>query len=289
MKIILANTAGFCFGVSRAIKMVENCLEQEKHKKIYSLGPVIHNQQVVNSLKEKGLKVIENLDQIDEDSVLIIRAHGVSPEIYNWVKEKNIIIIDATCPFVKKIHDHVSKCNENGYKVVIVGNRNHPEVIGIKGWAKDAIIIEDEKEAQELKTLDKVCVVAQTTLNKEKWESITSILKKNLKECEIFNTICNATYERQKEAEEIAQKVDVMLVIGDPNSSNTNKLYQISKKFCDRSYFIENVNQLDAIQIKDYEKIGITAGASTPDYLINEVVQKLDNIVKRKNEIKENV
>ena len=284
MKVIIAKTAGFCFGVSRAIKMVEDSLNKDNYKKIYSLGPIIHNKQVVEEFQEKGVNVIEDIDQVEHNNVLIIRAHGVSPSIYDQIRVKNAEIVDTTCPFVKKIHMKVSEYSYAGYKIIIVGDEKHPEVIGIKGWDENAVVIGNDEEAQNLDISGKVCVVAQTTLSKEKWDNICENLKQNIEECEVFNTICNATSERQKEAKEIADKVEVMFVIGDPNSSNTRKLYEISKKYCENTFLIENASQVDLTILENKNIVGITAGASTPDRIIKEVIDKMSEINKTNEE-----
>lgn len=294
MEIVLAKTAGFCFGVNRAIRMVEDCLEENKDRKVFSHGPVIHNKEVVNELEKKGLKTIEDIAMADRDSIVIIRAHGAAAETYEGLKQKNIEIVDATCPFVKNIHRKAEQSGRDGRKTVIVGDKNHPEVIGIMGWDKNAVVIGSEEEAEDLETLDNACVVAQTTLSMDKWESICDIIRQKQKNVEICNTICSATSERQKEAKEIAGNVDVMIVIGDPNSSNTRKLYELSKIYCFDTFLIENKNQLKKILEKDnifkYKKqdsghetelkVGVTAGASTPDRIIKEVIDSMSEVNK---------
>ncbi len=287
MKIVVAKTAGFCFGVSRAIKMVQNSLDKKTDKKIFSLGPIIHNKQVVEEFENKGVSVVDSIEQVEDESTLIVRAHGVSPKVYEQMREKKVETVDTTCPFVKKIHKIVSECCSVDCKTIIVGDREHPEVIGIKGWSEDAIVIGDEEEAKSIEVSGKVCVVAQTTLSKEKWDNICAILKQESDQIEIHNTICNATSERQKEAQEIARQVDIMFIVGDPNSSNTRKLYEISKKYCGNTFLIENANQLDKVLstgggslLSTDFKVGITAGASTPDRIIKEVTGKMSEINK---------
>ena len=283
MKVILAKTAGFCFGVNRAINMVEEALNQNMGRVIYSLGRIIHNKQVIEKFEQRGVTIVEDIEEVPDKSLLVIRAHGISPEIYDGILEKKLEIIDTTCPFVKKIHKKVAECINTGKKVVIVGDKNHPEVIGIKGWNKNAIIIDSEEEAQKLEFDGEICIVAQTTLSNEKWESINTTIKDKVKDCEVCNTICSATYERQKEAKEIAEKADLMIIVGDPGSSNSRKLYEISKKYCNNAIFIENANQLDISALSTQHsalgfKVGITAGASTPDRIIKEVVNKMSQM-----------
>lgn len=278
MQIKLAKTAGFCFGVNRAINMAKEAVEENKNLIIFSLGPLIHNKQVVEEFQQKGVRVIDSIEDVEENSLLIIRAHGVSPEIYKKIESKNLKLIDTTCPFVKKIHIKVSECTEDGNRIVIVGDKLHPEVIGIKGWDPNAIVIDSEEEAEKLILNEKVCVVAQTTISYEKWDKICTILKTKISDCKIYNTICNATMERQKEAQEIAKEVDSMIIIGDPHSSNTQKLYQISKNCCSQTFLVENSNQLNLNILKEFNKIGVTAGASTPDRIIKEVIDKMSEI-----------
>ncbi len=284
LEIIVAKTSGFCFGVSRAIRMVEDSLEKDSKKKIYSLGPIIHNRQVVEDFKNKGVEIIEQLDQAQKNAILIIRAHGISPEVYEQIKENNIEVVDTTCPFVSKIHSKVSECSKSGYSIVIVGDRSHPEVVGIKGWDKDAVVVENEDEAAGVNISGKACVVAQTTLSEQKWDKICSVLKERIAEPEFFNTICSATSDRQREARDIAGKVDVMFVIGDPNSSNTRKLLEIGSEYCPRTYLIENASQLDVNILKENDRVGVTAGASTPDWIIEEVIGKMNQINKTADE-----
>jgi 4-hydroxy-3-methylbut-2-enyl diphosphate reductase len=285
LEIILAKTAGFCFGVNRAIEMALDCAQKNKDAHIYSLGHIIHNKQVVEELSNKGIKVVEDIKEAKECDILIIRAHGVGPEIYEQIKLKNLQMIDTTCPFVKKIHDKVVEFGNEGRSVVIVGDKEHPEVIGIKGWNKNAVVINSEQEAEEIKGSKDLAVAAQTTLSKEKWQSICRILEENNPECKICNTICNATSERQDEAVQIAKKADVMVVIGDTKSSNTKKLYEISKKICDKTFLIENARQFDMKVLEGQNIIGITAGASTPDSIIKEVVLKMSEVNQMEEEL----
>ncbi len=264
--------------------MVKDSLEKDNSTKIYSLGPIIHNRQVVEDFKNKGIEIIEQLDQAEKNAILIIRAHGISPEIYEQIREKNIEAVDTTCPFVRKIHSKVSECSKGGYSIVIVGDKNHPEVIGIKGWDKDAVVVENEEEAAGVNISGRACVVAQTTLSEQKWDRICSVLQERIAEPEFFNTICSATSDRQREARDIAGKVDIMFVIGDPNSSNTRKLLEIGSEYCQRTYLIENASQLDINILEENDRVGVTAGASTPDWIIEEVIRKMSQINKTADE-----
>ena len=277
MKVTLARSAGFCFGVSRAVDTVmEQIRTQPDHKKIYTFGPIIHNSEVVEELKEKGVVPLEDEQDLDRipGGILIIRSHGVKEAIYEKAKELSIEIVDATCPFVKKIHRIVCDSSRKGRRILIVGDRNHPEVQGITGWVNgEAIIIRDEQEAQNL-NLEKntpVTIVSQTTFNCNKFNNIVEIINKKGYDTIVTNTICNATMIRQEEAAQIARQVDVMLVIGDRHSSNTRKLYEICKTYCADTYYIQTIKDLDEQNLQSGISVGITAGASTPNNIIQEV------------------
>ena len=273
-EVKVAKSAGFCFGVKRAVEMVYS--EAAKGKKVYTLGPIIHNEQVVNDLEKKGVNVINSVNDIKdgENITVIIRSHGISEDIYNQLKAKKVNIVDATCPFVAKIHRIVQEKYKEGNQIVIIGNENHPEVEGINGWCENnAYIIESTSEAEKL-SLDyekKVCIVAQTTFNYKKFKDIVDILSKKSYDINVMNTICNATEERQTEAGTIAGQSDAMLVIGGKHSSNTQKLYEICKKRCSDTYFIQTLDDLDLKKLQSFRSVGITAGASTPNNIIKEV------------------
>lgn len=281
MKIILAQTAGFCFGVKRAVDMAFEC---ESTEGTYTFGPIIHNEVVIDALEKKGVKAVEKIEG-DNMRTLIIRAHGVNPSIYKQGEEKGIDIVDATCPYVKKIHRIVEKYSQNGHKVIIAGDKNHPEIIGINGWAKEGCII--VKDVEELKTLTlekdntHYLLVAQTTYKKEVVDAIVEELNAQGINFEFNNTICSATKERQEEAIRVASQVECMLVLGGKKSSNTVKLYEISKKYCERSYCIATAEELTADMISGTEVIGITAGASTPECVIQDVIKKLHELEEK--------
>ncbi|MBQ6786789.1 MAG: 4-hydroxy-3-methylbut-2-enyl diphosphate reductase, partial [Lachnospiraceae bacterium] len=229
MEVILAKSSGFCFGVKRAVDKVYE--QTDKNKKIYTYGPIIHNEEVVKDLEKKGVQVLESKEELEAltEGSVVIRSHGVSEEICKLVEEKGLECIDATCPFVKRIHNIVRKESEEGRKIIIIGNNGHPEVEGIKGWSKTpAIVIESKEEAEEFKVSEdeKICIVSQTTFNYKKFQELVEIFQKKGYDIIVANTICNATEERQKEAIELAAKVDVMIVIGGTHSSNTRKLYE---------------------------------------------------------------
>ncbi|NLW40077.1 MAG: bifunctional 4-hydroxy-3-methylbut-2-enyl diphosphate reductase/30S ribosomal protein S1 [Tissierellia bacterium] len=285
MKIIVAEHAGFCFGVKRAIDIAEKTISNSGGVNTYSLGPLVHNPHVVDRLNKRGLKVIDSVDSVKEGR-LIIRSHGVPPIIQKKAKDTNLDVVDCTCPYVKSIHKKVIDYHSKGYKIVIVGDKNHPEVIGINGWCNDkGIIVNNEDEARKIPEYDKICIVSQTTNTLEKYEKLSSIVAKKGKEVEKFNTICNATNLRQKACAELAKKVDAMIVIGGYHSSNTNKLVEISKKYCNQVYHIELSEELPLQEVSKFNTIGITAGASTPDWIIKEVIEIMENI--NNNEIME--
>lgn len=246
---------------------------------------------MVDELKQRGIDVIENLEDVKEKDRIIIRSHGIAKSEYEKIEQKGATIVDATCPYVKYIHKIVEEKYNEGYKIIIVGDANHPEVKGINGWCfNTAIIINKEDELNDLsENIGKVCLVAQTTYNKNKWYSIASEIIKRAKEILIFNTICSATDERQREAIELSKKVDVMIVIGGKNSSNSRKLFEICLENCKKAIFIEDENELNLDEIKGLGKIGVTAGASTPDYTINAVVEKIKLLEYKptSNDIKE--
>ena len=275
MKVVVAKSAGFCFGVERAVESVYSEISAEKSP-IYTFGPKIHNEQVVADLESKGVKVINDIDELKEikKGTVIIRSHGVPKSVYDVMENEGIEIVDATCPFVKKIHNIVQKESEAGKKIIIIGNDNHPEVEGIKGWVNgDAIVINEPEQIEKLQLSDKtkVCIVSQTTFNHNKFKYLVEIIEKKGYDINVVNTICNATHVRQVEAKDISSKVDAMIVIGGRHSSNTQKLYDICKNECENTYFVQTVDDLDLDKIKSVKSIGITAGASTPKNIIEEV------------------
>ena len=277
MKVIIAENAGFCFGVKRAVEMTSKELNTPE-KDIYSLGPLIHNEQAVKKLEDEGLKTIDSIDNITDGKV-IIRAHGVTKTMVNDINAKKLDIVDTTCPYVKSVHKRVEDFQKQGYNIVIIGDSMHPEVIGINGWCNDkAFIVNSEEEAINLPKMDKIYIVSQTTNTKSKFDKLSTIIKENNEEVEIFNTICNATTVRQESCKEVASKVDAMIVIGGYHSSNTNKLVEVSKKYCNHVYHIEMTKELPLQELSKFNTIGITAGASTPDWIIKEVVETVKNI-----------
>ena len=286
MEIIVAKTAGFCFGVNKAVTTVYDLLG-DKDNPIYTFGPIIHNEQVVNELKDKGVTVINDPIELNGSGNIVIRAHGVTPKIFKEISSKKVKVTDATCPYVKKIHNLVREKFDEGYQIVIIGDKRHPEVVGINGWCENtAIILCSIEEAEKLDSDEKkVCVVAQTTITNEKWENINEILKKKFENIIKFDTICSATSRRQNEAESISRKVDIMLVLGSSNSSNTQKLFEICKKYCSNTHYIETSGDIPPVDIKTIKKIGITAGASTPEWVIKEVLLKMEELNKQEDEM----
>ncbi|MDE6910655.1 MAG: 4-hydroxy-3-methylbut-2-enyl diphosphate reductase, partial [Lachnospiraceae bacterium] len=274
MEVILAKTSGFCFGVRRAVDTVYE--QAEKNDKIYTYGPIIHNEEVVKDLEDKGVKVLnseEELEALDVGKV-IIRSHGVPKKICERIAEKELECIDATCPFVKRIHKIVAKESENGRRIIIIGNDGHPEVEGIKGWSKTpAVVIESPEEATHFRaeTGEKLCIVSQTTFNYKKFKDLVEIFQKKGYDIIVANTICNATEERQREALELAARADVMIVIGGTHSSNTRKLFELCKSECENTYYIQTLEDLQLELPNSVELVGITAGASTPNKIIEEV------------------
>ena len=277
MSVELAKTAGFCFGVKRAVDTVYQQIEQYRGEKIFTYGPIIHNEEVIKDLRSHGVEVLndeEELKMADAD-VVVIRSHGVAKYIYDIMEERGITCVDATCPFVKKIHKIVAEKSAEGSYIVIVGNGEHPEVQGIRGWAGEQVtVVQTPEDAERFELPDKdqkVCIVAQTTFNYNKFKELVEIISKKRYDIVVLNTICNATKERQTEARQIAARVDAMVVIGDKRSSNTQKLFEICKEECLNTYYIQTLDDLDINQLRSVESVGITAGASTPNKIIEEV------------------
>lgn len=290
MKIILDENAGFCFGVKRAVDKTFSEVGKRQGGKIYTYGPLIHNTQIIHKLEEQGVNSVDQVDEIADEGVkLIIRSHGIPEEKYREFEEKGIRYIDCTCPYVSAIHKKVKDYYQKGYKIFIVGDKTHPEVIGINGWCDySAHIIEDEKTVDKLPIYDKICLVAQTTIIKKIWDSVVDAVQKKYENAIIFNTICSATEKRQESAEQLSKIVDCMIIIGSKDSSNTNKLYHVCRINCDNVYHIEKAEDLPIEVLKKFEKVGITAGASTPDWVIKEVIEKMQEIGDNMMENKEN-
>jgi 4-hydroxy-3-methylbut-2-enyl diphosphate reductase len=276
-QIIVAENSGFCFGVKRAVDMTVN-YNSSKKSKTYTLGPLIHNDDVVRSLKEQGIKEIgqEAIEGLKAEDTLVIRSHGIAPETIDQIKKSGARMIDATCPYVSSIQGKAKKYYGQGYQIVIVGDRNHPEVVGINGWCGNtALVTKDGSELHDLP--DKVCVLSQTTEKQSNYDKTVEAVSKQSKDILAFNTICSATRQRQGSADKVSRQVDRMVVIGGKNSSNTKKLFEICSANCKDTILVENSSELPEWPVPDerLEKVGITAGASTPDWVIQDVIEKL--------------
>lgn len=276
MKLTIAKSAGYCFGVKRAVNMVYQEAEEAKVP-VYTYGPIIHNEEVVRDLKQRGVHVVRELKELENlpKGKIIIRSHGISRREHEAMKACGFEVLDATCPFVLKIHRLVEKYSKKGYRIVIAGNEHHPEVEGILGWVEGqpayTVTSQEDIEKLPLKEGEKVCLVAQTTFNYNKFQELVEIFEKKGYDISVVNTICNATEERQTEAKEIAAKVDAMIIIGGRHSSNTRKLYEICSRECADTYFIQTLDDLHLDLPKSVRLVGITAGASTPNKIIEEV------------------
>ena len=281
MEVKVAKTAGFCFGVQRAVDKVYELIGSCPDR-LFTLGPIIHNEEVVNDLEKKGVRVAseDDLRTLPEGSTVVIRSHGVGKEVYDHLEEYGLSYVDVTCPFVLKIHRIVEKESRAGAHIVIIGDPDHPEVVGICGWCMGPYtVIRTEQDALDFVfPADKsICIVSQTTFNYNKFKDLVEILSKKrydntvLNILNILNTICNATEERQREAKNIAGEVDTMLVVGGRHSSNTQKLFEICKKECENTYYIQTPVDLDSDMFQCSSYVGITAGASTPKKIIEEV------------------
>ena len=289
MEMIRAKYMGFCFGVLEAINVC-NSLVEEKGKK-YILGMLVHNKQVVEDMQRKGFRLVteeellQDVDSLEENDIVVIRAHGTSKKVHEKLKERKVKVFDATCIFVNKIRQEIEIANEKGYSILFMGDRNHPEVKGVISFADDIQIFESYEEATKLKIdLDKTYLLStQTTLNKRKFEEVKKFFKENYKNVIIFDKICGATAVRQKAVEDLAVKVELMIVVGDTKSSNTKKLYEISKKLNDNTYLIENEEQLNLDIFSGKKVVGITAGASTPEETIMNIEKKIRGIYKMSN------
>ncbi len=283
MKVTLAKSAGFCFGVKRAVSVVYREIEKNENP-IYTYGPIIHNAEVVKDLESKGVRVINDLNEISglTAGTVVIRSHGISAAEYEAIEQAGFSIVDATCPFVLKIHKLVKEHSENGDVVIIIGNPEHPEVQGIRGWVREnapVYIVSNGNDIDHLPNLDKekVCIVSQTTFNYNKFQELVEIIKQKGYDIVVLNTICNATEERQSEAQQIASVSEAMIVIGDKKSSNTQKLFEICKNECENTYYIQTSSDMDYSKLKSINNVGITAGASTPNNIIEEVSKNVRN------------
>lgn len=276
MEVITAKSAGFCFGVRKAMDTVEEQINKAQGKPLYTYGPIIHNEEVIKDIESRGVITIRSDEQLDrvETGTIIIRSHGVSKAVIDMLTLKGFDIVDATCPFVKRIHNEVYRQSLDGKRIIIVGNENHPEVQGIIGWCNSKpYVIESVEEIGDIAFEKNVayCMVSQTTFNHIKFKDIVEKINQIGYDVSVVDTICNATDERQRESREVAKAVDTMIVIGDAHSSNSKKLYEICSEECEDTHFIQTLNDLDLELPKSVRLVGITAGASTPNYIIEEV------------------
>ncbi len=277
MQIKVAEHAGFCFGVRQAVDKVYELSGEGAARPIFTLGPIIHNERVVDDLKKRGVLVADEVEDVPEDGLVVIRSHGVGESVIKKLESKKITYENATCPFVKKIHETVRKMSEAGQEIVIIGSGEHPEVKGILGWSKNGgTVIETHEQARMFCPGDpsnQVCVVAQTTFNSKKFKEFVEILEKKEYNLNVVNTICRATKERQEEAALLSAQCDGMIVIGGADSSNSRKLYEICKQQCENTFFIQTADAIEDISFDGFAALGITAGASTPNTLIQEVLE----------------
>ncbi|MBP3593334.1 MAG: bifunctional 4-hydroxy-3-methylbut-2-enyl diphosphate reductase/30S ribosomal protein S1 [Lachnospiraceae bacterium] len=281
MNVKVAKTAGFCFGVKRAVELVEQ--QAALGKKVYTYGPIIHNEEVTEELAKKGVQIVSDKEEWNgaEKGTLIIRSHGVSKKEFEEMQASGHEVLDATCPFVKKIHRIVEEQSNNGRQIIVIGTESHPEVQGIIGWCNGPVlVVENAVDAEKLEENPgkKVCVVAQTTFNSKKFQDLVEIIEKKRYDILVLSTICSATEERQKETSLLAQESEAMIVIGGLHSSNTRKLYEISKQQCVNTYFIQKLSDLDLRLFKSFRSVGITAGASTPNNIIEEVHTSMSDL-----------
>jgi len=276
MKIVVAKTAGFCFGVKRAIDIAFK-IAMEKRKGVYTLGPIIHNPQVVERLKDKGIIPIKNIKAKKDIRALIIRTHGITLQLLKEITSMGCEIIDATCPFVKKAQHYAKLLNEDNYQVVILGEKNHPEVQSLMSYATDdAIVVDGKTPLPKLK--NKVGIIVQTTQPLDTLQKVLYDALEHSNEIKVYNTICNSTALRLKETEKMARKVDVMFVVGGKNSANTTQLTRLCKSLLVPTYHIETASEIKGEWIKRAKKLGITAGASTPEWIIKEVETRIRDI-----------
>jgi len=274
MEITVAKTAGFCFGVKRALELVQSSLESDTSP-ICSLGPLIHNPAVVAELESKGLKVVSDIKDVKEGRV-VIRSHGAGPSIYDYASEQGLELIDATCPFVKNVHELALMLKKEGYQVIIVGENDHAEVIGVlETLSGEALVVNDPRQLDSAYIEYKVGIISQTTQDIATFQQVVSEVLPKTKECRIFNTICLATTQRQQETARLSQEVDLMIVVGGKNSANTKRLAEISAQHGTRTYQVESPDELSPEWFKGVRKVGVTAGASTPDQHITAVIQQI--------------
>jgi len=288
VKVIVAPHAGFCFGVERAIELAEEASKYSREgKKVFTYGPLIHNPQEVERLRSLGVEVLKDENLLDKNTVLILRSHGIPPQKERELRKKGVKIVDATCPYVKAVHEAVQKLVSEGYFVVLIGEKNHPEVLGTWGYLKESggegIIVESLEDLKPALNRPKVGIIAQTTQNEQFFKEVVGETSVWVNELKVINTICNATSVRQEEVRELAPRVDVMIIIGGKNSGNTTRLYKIAKSLNDRSYHIETEKELKREWFENAKTVGVSAGASTPKWIINKVVNRIYELTEKVN------
>ncbi len=279
MNVEISNYSGFCYGVKRAVKIARQTASE--NGKSYTLGPLIHNDNMIRKLSDEGIDIIDKIDA-NVDSYVVIRSHGVGYDIFKEAKNYGVKLIDATCPYVKRIQNRVFNCYKNAQQIIIVGDKNHPEIIGINGWCKNtAQIVNCVSEAEKLEDKGVSCLVVQTTFSEKEFNLIVDIAKKKIKNINIYNTICTATTNRQESAKNLAKRVDAMIVVGGKNSSNSKKLYEICKRECENVFFIQSSSDLLMTSIQKYDNIGVSAGASTPDWILDDILDLLNTFKEK--------
>ena len=285
-QIIRAAKSGFCFGVRQAIEKTEEQIVKNKDgKQIYTMGQLIHNSLVTDDLAARGVQILDDLEKATPDDIIIVRSHGEGKSFWEEAEQRNLNVVDATCPFVSKIHRLVYEASRSGHDIIIVGDEDHPEVKGIKGWCDGKAFVVDSAEKARALTGDDFFIVCQTTIKKEILDCVIEALDENKKIYTVRNTICSATAERQENCKSLAAECDGMVIIGGKNSSNTRKLYEISKKICQNTYFVEKIEDLPLQGLSKCNKIGVAAGASTPECVIKEVIAAMSDHITEKNEM----
>ena len=278
MEVLLADEYGFCFGVERAVEMVEDALDQGDT--VRTLGPLIHNEQEMNRLGQYGVTTIQEPVQIKRGETAVIRAHGVTPQVQKELEEKASKVVDATCPFVTRVQKLASRAASENRHVIVVGNPDHPEMIGVKGYAPEhAFIVKDAEEISHLPRLIRPLVVSQTTIKAQTFfDAAEAVKAKTDDEVQVINTICSATRDRQDAARALAGEVDAFYIIGGNHSSNSRKLLTVCKEQCEKSFLIETESEINPEDLSGVSRVGVTAGASTPEWLIKKVIKRLNEI-----------
>jgi small subunit ribosomal protein S1 len=278
LKVIRSPYTGYCFGVKRAMNMIEQAISNGSDK-IYTLGDIIHNPQAIRRLEDRGIKSVSSVNQVEFGSTIVLRAHGVRPEVVSRARERGIIVMDATCPFVQRSQRYVKKLLSESFDIIILGDRKHPEVQSISGYADDqAVVINSPEEAKQLRELEKAGIVIQTTLERDNSMEIIDILKERVQNLRIYDTICKATVLRRESTMELSGKVDIMLVVGGKNSANTRRLYSMCLNSGIETKFIETDSEIDPSWFDKVKRVGVTTGTSTPDWVIEGVLKKMEEI-----------